>query len=173
MSVRRHYATSRYRHNVYTPRRWVSRLALPLLTSSLLLVAGCTGGSSADQEGSSASGTDAAELTDAVQTEVAEADAVVVVAYADHSAETGGIEAAALVQGVVETGGSCVLSASREGGDPVTGPPSEAEPGPSSTECGVLSLALPAESAGTWSVSVSYTSPSSDLTSEPVEVHVP
>ena len=176
------------------------RRALPIaLTCGLLVLAGCgtgdqdtapasstdgasagatgaSGGAEADGGttggGASADGSPA-EDTDAVQTDAPAETASLVVARAEWSADASGIETAAFVQGLVETGGECTATAEPEDGDAVTSDATEAEAGPATTECGLMTVVLPAGSTGEWAVTVSYTSGSTELTSEPVTVDVP
>ena len=54
-----------------------------------------------------------------------------------------------------------------------SGDPVAAEPGPSTTDCVGLTVALPAGSGGSWEVSVAYTSSATELTSDTMEVQVP
>jgi hypothetical protein len=154
------------------PRTTTSRtLAGAALLSCGLALAACT---PADGEAAgSSSGSSAAVDTDAVQTDAPVTDSAVVVTSAEYAAGTHTIDAFAFVQGLVEDGGSCVLEATQDGVDPVTGPDSAASAGPSTTDCGALTVTLPEGSTGTWEVSVSYTSPRSDLSSAPTEVELP
>jgi hypothetical protein len=132
---------------------------------------GTTGGGE-PADGSPADGSPA-EDTDAVQTDAPAETASLVVARAEWSADASAIETAAFVQGLVETGGECTATAEPEDGDAVTGDATEAEAGPATTECGLMTVVLPAGSTGEWAVTVSYTSGSTELTSETVPVDVP
>ncbi|MGY1775245.1 hypothetical protein ACI8AV_05255 [Geodermatophilus sp. SYSU D00804] len=170
--------------------------AVPLaLTCGLLVLGGCsTGGTQADTTttadgttsagatGSPAdptAGTPAADGSPAVDTDAVQTDAPVdsaslVLARAEWSPGLPGIEAAAFVQGLVETGGECTAVAEpADGGDAVSSEATEAEPGPATTECGALAVVLPEGSTGAWAVTVTYTSGSTELGSETVTVDVP
>jgi hypothetical protein len=147
------------------------------LLGAALLLGACTG----DDEAADAAADDAAtttgpaegdppsEETDSVQTDPPVTGAGLVLTFAEVT--DGVLEAAAFVQGTVEVGGSCVLTAEQDG-TTLEADPVPAEPGPSTTDCGALSLELPADAEGSWTVSVVYTSASSDLTSESLEVTV-
>ena len=134
------------------------------LTCSAALLAGCTSGDS---------DTPAAAETDAVQTDAPVEESALVVTFAEYSAEAGGIEVSALAEGLVEEGGTCVAAATAEDGERLVGEPSEAEPGPATTECGALTIPLPAGNGGTWEVAVTYSSDSTELESPTVEVEIP
>lgn len=112
----------------------------------------------------------AAEDTDAVQTDAPATEASVRLTFVEWAPDSGAIEASAFVQGLVEAGGTCVLVAT-DGDRELTGDPQPAEPGPSTTDCGGLSV--PVEDSGTWRVSVTYSSPATDLRSADAEVEVP
>jgi hypothetical protein len=125
--------------------------------------------SSTDPAGTAGT-TDPAEETDSVQTDAPVADSALVLTSAE--AGPGEVTAAAFVQGVVELGGTCTLVAAQDG-DEVSGDPTEAEPGPSTTDCGPLSLTLPDSAGGTWQVHARYSSATTDLVSTTVEVELP
>lgn len=97
--------------------------------------------------------------------------ASVVITYAEWNPTDGVIEEGSFVQGVVETGGTCVLTLTR-GATSVTasGP---AEPDATTTSCGGLSVPGDQVSSGTWSAVVSYRSDRTEGTSPAVEVTVP
>jgi hypothetical protein len=118
----------------------------------------------------SAGTTDPAEETDSVQTDPPVTDSALVLTSADGG--SGEVTAAAFVQGLVELGGTCTLVAAQDG-DEVTGDPTDAEPGPSTTDCGSLSVTLPDSAGGTWQVHARYSSDTTDLISTTVEVEVP
>ncbi|MEX5718145.1 hypothetical protein [Geodermatophilus maliterrae] len=151
------------------------RVALALLGGALLL-SGCTGGADDDAAASSAAdattegppvGDPPSEEVDAVQTDAPVTERGVVVTYTEVA--DGRLQVGAFVQGVVELGGTCTVTATGEDGSTVTGE-SEAEPGPSSTDCVGLAADLPADASGTWRVSVTYSSGTGDLESDEREV---
>lgn len=131
--------------------------------------AGSGSGSGADSADPAAP-TSPAEETDSVQIDPPAPDSALVLSSAQ--AGSGEVTAAAFVPGLVELGGTCTLVAAQDG-DEVTGDPTEAEPGPSTTDCGSLSLTLPDSAGGTWQVHARYSSPTTDLVSTTVEVEVP
>jgi hypothetical protein len=96
-----------------------------------------------------------------------------VLTYAGWAAGSREIQASAFAQGHVDADATCALSASRAGTPTVTGSPTPATPGPSSTDCGALTLRLPPAASGTWKVSVVYRVGSTRLTSATTEVQVP
>jgi hypothetical protein len=116
--------------------------------------------------------TDSATV-DSVQTDASASSSALVVTSAQYSAGTHGLQVSAFVQGLVETGGTCRANAARSGGSPLTGSPVDAEAGPSTTDCVGLALPLPAGSAGTWQVWVTYASAKAHLTSAKTAVRVP
>lgn len=83
--------------------------------------------------------------------------APVVLTYADWDATSASIEIGAFVQGVVETGGQCSATASRNGVAAVTDVV-QGEPDADSTSCPGLSLAGAELEPGVWSVVVTYAS---------------
>lgn len=115
----------------------------------------------------------ASEAVDSVQPDIAVPSATLVMTFAEYTADTGSIDAAAFVNGLVESGGTCVLSATRSGQTTQTSPEVTAEAGAATTDCGGLRLDVTAAGAGTWSVSARYESGTTTLTSAPVEVQVP
>ena len=132
--------------------------------------AGDAGTGSSTDPATTAGTTDPAEQTDSVQTDPPVADSALVLTSAE--AGSGEVTGAAFVQGVVELGGTCTLVAAQDG-DEVSGEPTEAEPGPSTTDCGPLNLTLPDSAGGTWQVHARYSSATTDLVSTTVEVEVP
>lgn len=116
--------------------------------------------------------TDSATV-DSVQTDASASSSALVVTSAQYSAGTHGLQVSAFVQGLVETGGTCRANAARSGASPLTGSPVDAEAGPSTTDCVGLTLPLPAGSAGTWQVWVTYASAKAHLTSAKTAVRVP
>lgn len=124
---------------------------------------------------SAASSHPAAVDTDSVQTDapVTAVDSAVVLTYAGWSSGSRALEASAFAQGHVDADATCALMASRPGAPPVTGAPSPATPGPSSTDCGSLTLRLPTGASGSWTVSVLYAVNGARLTSNSTQVQVP
>ncbi|MFW3171944.1 hypothetical protein [Geodermatophilus sp. CPCC 206100] len=158
-----------------SPRR-VGHVAGALLGGALLLSA-CTG-QGEDPSASPAQRTDQVEVPpsdapseqiDTVQTDAPVTTAALVLTFAEASPGGDSIEAAAFIQGAVEAGGRCVLTAEQDG-TTLESDPSEPEAGPSTTECGALSIDVPSDAEGTWAVSVTYTSATTELTSETREV---
>ena len=152
------------------PVRRLPLLLCSLLGASLLLTA-CTG-DSVDE--SPAADTAAAVDTDTVQTDPPVRTAAVVVTFAEFTPATQRIGAAAHVQGLLETGGTCTLTAVPEDGSAsVVGKPGAAEPGAATTDCGELGVEVPEGSTGAWQVSVTYSSPTTELSSPAIEVRLP
>ena len=143
--------------------------AAPAPTSASEGAAATTQEAQASTSGASTSAAD----VDSVQTDAPPAEAALVMTFAEYSAGTGSIDASAFAQGLVESGGTCVLSATRDGGAPLTGTATPAEPGPGTTDCGSLGLDLPADGSGTWTATVGYESDSTSLTSNAMDVEVP
>lgn len=77
----------------------------------------------------------------------------------------------ATVPEVVEQGGVCTLTVSK-GATTVSGS-FTALPSASSTDCGSMALSSPSFSAGTWTVSVAYASPTAAGTLSDYEVTIP
>lgn len=115
----------------------------------------------------------ATEDRDAVQTDAAPTGPELVVTFAEFDAAARSIVAGASVQGLVEEGGTCVLSVSPATGGGALTVERTAEAGPSSTDCGALEVPLPDEATGTWRVEVAYASPGTRVTSPGTEVQVP
>jgi len=111
---------------------------------------------------------------DTVQTDPPTRDRAVVVTYAEYSAADRRIDVSAFVQGVIESGGRCVVHATPTGGAPLTGPPSAAQDGATTTDCGALTLPVPARVTGSLAVSVTYSpATGADLSSPSTEVQIP
>lgn len=141
----------------------------PLALGLALLLGACTGGAPA-----ASPATTPAVDTDSVQTDAPVTSPAVTVSFAEYAPGAESIEAGALVEGLVEDGGTCVLTAAHEGGEQIQGPGNAGEPGPSTTDCGLLTVPLPrTESGATWLVTVTYSSPTTQLSSQPVEVTLP
>jgi hypothetical protein len=117
----------------------------------------------------------AAEDTDSVQTDppVTAVDSAVVLTYAGWSPADRLVQGSAFAQGHLDADATCVLTASRAGAATVTGTPTAATPGPSSTDCGPLTLRLPSSATGSWQIAVVYAVGGTRLTSSPTEVQVP
>lgn len=97
----------------------------------------------------------------------------VVLTFADWDADSSTIEAGAFVQGLVESGGTCTITAARSGSTSGTATASvPGEPDVSSTTCPALSLSGNLTS-GSWTVQVQYTSETSSGTSSPTTVVIP
>lgn len=77
----------------------------------------------------------------------------------------------ATVPEVVEQGGVCTLTATR--GTATVSGSFTALPSASSTDCGSMALSSPSFSAGTWTVSVAYASPTAAGTLSDYEVTIP
>ncbi|CAB4904140.1 MAG: hypothetical protein F2825_02260 [Actinobacteria bacterium] len=85
--------------------------------------------------------------------------------------DRGALEVDGFVTGVVESGGTCLLTATR-GGDTVTAEV-VAEPDASTTQCGAVTIAADELSPGTWNAVLSYRSATSVGAADAVEVDVP
>lgn len=79
-----------------------------------------------------------------------------------------GVYASGLVTGVTEDTGTCTLTATS--GSSTASGTIEAAPSASAMNCGRISVAVP---AGDWTLSLSYSSATSQGTSETVTVHRP
>jgi hypothetical protein len=110
---------------------------------------------------------------DAVQTDAPVTEQSVVVTYAQPSTDGSSIEVNAFVEGLVEDGGTCTATAEPTDGPAATSPGSAAEAGPATTDCGSMSIPLPAGADGSWELTVSYVSGSTELTSPATEVELP
>lgn len=95
----------------------------------------------------------------------------VVVTVASWNPSASDVELGAFVQGVVETGGKCVVTM-RKGSQQATGQ-AAALPNAKNTSCGDLRVAGSAVSTGSWTATVTYTSPTSSGTSAPTTIEVP
>ncbi len=69
----------------------------------------------------------------------------------------------AIVSGVIEAGGTCTVTASRSGANPVT-KSGAAVDNVSNTNCAPITFSSSELSAGDWSLKVTYTSPTSEGT---------
>ena len=81
------------------------------------------------------------------------------------------VELGAYVQGVVETGGKCVVTITK-GSQQASGQ-AAAVPNAKNTSCGDLRVAGSAVSTGSWTATVAYTSPTSSGISAPTTIEVP
>ncbi|TWX40273.1 hypothetical protein ES689_02055 [Frigoribacterium sp. ACAM 257] len=93
------------------------------------------------------------------------------VTFDQWTAESSTLTVGATVPEVVEQGGVCTLTATR-GAATVSGS-FTALPSASSTDCGSMALSSPSFSAGTWTVSVAYASPTAAGTLSDYEVTIP
>lgn len=95
---------------------------------------------------------------DDVATDTAEpARAAVQITYAGADEAAGGMAVGAYVAGLVERGGYCVLTLSRDGASATA--QSESVADASTTSCGQLLVPFSEVTAGTWTADVTYTSP--------------
>jgi len=97
-------------------------------------------------------------------------DVDVFVTYAGWDAGTGEVEVAGFVSGVIEDGGTCRLTAERNGATASAESPGMANA--STTSCGSLLLSGDELGAGTWSVVLSYESATSAGSSSSTTVEV-
>jgi hypothetical protein len=81
------------------------------------------------------------------------------------------VEVSGFVSGVVEDGGTCLVTLTH-GGDTVTAS-REGLADATTTACGVIELGDPDMSSGWWQAVLSYESKTSSGTSDPVDVLVP
>jgi hypothetical protein len=81
------------------------------------------------------------------------------------------VEVGAYLAGVAESGGTCTLTLTGVAGTATA--QVTAEPDAASTSCPTLAVPGAELSSGTWSAVVSYASPSTSGTSDPVDVVVP
>ncbi|BDZ51515.1 hypothetical protein GCM10025867_37560 [Frondihabitans sucicola] len=72
------------------------------------------------------------------------------------------------VNGLVDTGGTCTVTASR--GDSTVTQRFSASPGPTSTDCGAMALTSPRFVHGTWSLIIAYSSLRASGTSAAMQV---
>ena len=79
------------------------------------------------------------------------------ITYAGPDDAAGGIAVGAYVAGLIEEGGRCALTLSKEGES--AGAESEALPDASTTSCGQLVVPFSELEPGTWTAEVTYTSP--------------
>jgi hypothetical protein len=81
------------------------------------------------------------------------------------------LEVDGFVSGVVESGGTCRLTATRSG-ETVT-VEGEGEPDASTTQCGALTIEADELDEGEWRAVLSYESPTSTGAADPVDIEVP
>jgi hypothetical protein len=93
------------------------------------------------------------------------------VTFDQWTAGTSTLTVGATVPEVVEQGGVCTLTATR--GTATVSGSFTALPSASSTDCGSMALASPSFTAGTWTVSVAYASPTAAGTLSDYEVTIP
>jgi hypothetical protein len=99
------------------------------------------------------------------------AKAQVVLAYADWDPAGARLEAAGFVSGLIQSGGTCTLTATLSG-RAVTAT-SDAEADATTTNCGQLTLPADQLVPGEWDVTLSYRSATHSGTSQPTTVTVP
>lgn len=92
------------------------------------------------------------------------------ITYADWNPEARVVEAGGILPDVVEVGGVCTLTLSKDG-ESVTATV-EGLPDARSTNCGGLVIA-DTLSAGTWSAVIDYRSARTEASSEPAQVQIP
>ena len=83
--------------------------------------------------------------------------AAVQITYAGPDDAAGGIAVGAYVSGLIEEGGTCALTLSKDGES--AGAESEALPDASTTSCGQMIVPFSELEPGTWAAEVTYTSP--------------
>jgi hypothetical protein len=88
--------------------------------------------------------------------------------YYDFTASSSTLEVGGNVPGLVDSGGSCIVTATR-GAVTVT-QTFTASPQASSTECGTMRLASPKLTSGTWNLTIGYRSPRAAGASPSTEV---
>lgn len=98
-------------------------------------------------------------------------DGEVFITYAQWSNTTSAVEVGGYVAGVVEDDGTCTLTLTR--GEVVVTGTIAGTPDATSTSCGGLTISGDELGTGHWNAVVTYDSPSSHATSEPVDVEVP
>jgi len=99
------------------------------------------------------------------------ADVVPLVTFDQWSAETSTLTIGATVPGVVETGGTCSITA--RNGDVTVDGSFSAVASASSTDCGSMALQSSTLTSGDWSVSVVYASATSTGSTTDYEVTIP
>ncbi len=72
------------------------------------------------------------------------------------------------VSGLVDSGGTCTVTLTR--GTATVTKSFAASPGPSSTDCGAMTVSSPTLTSGSWSLTIAYSSPRARGTSSPTEV---
>ena len=99
------------------------------------------------------------------------AKAQVFLAYADWDPAGARLEAAGFVSGLIQSGGTCTLTATLNGRSVTT--TSDAEADATTTNCGQLTLPADQLVPGEWDVTLSYRSATHRGTSQPTPVTVP
>ncbi|SDQ09602.1 hypothetical protein SAMN05428996_0501 [Quadrisphaera sp. DSM 44207] len=92
------------------------------------------------------------------------------VTYSGWDPDRRALEVSAYVPGVVESGGSCALSALR--GSSRLSASAAAVPDASTTVCGQLLLPVTGRASGTWALTVTYSSPGSPAVSTSTNLEV-
>lgn len=97
------------------------------------------------------------------------------ISFADWDVQQNGISVSATVPGIVESGGTCTITATSDSGSesPTVSGDYPASPSADSTECGSNVLASTELTSGTWSVTVSYVSERSSGISAASSVTIP
>lgn len=97
--------------------------------------------------------------------------AYIQVSYAAWDETAGGVTVEGFVPSVVESTGTCTLALTKDGDTVTTSVPGT--PSASTTSCGGAVVPASELSAGTWTAVLTYESPTSTASAEPVEVTVP
>jgi hypothetical protein len=100
-----------------------------------------------------------------------EAGASVFVTDAIWNSGTKSVEIGSFVQGVVESGGTCTVTMTKDG--KTASASGAAEEGATTTWCGVIAVPASQLSSGRWSAVVTYKSASTHGSSDPKQVTVP
>ena len=112
-----------------------------------------------------------AVATDAPVTVAPSTEGRIFLTYSEWNAGTDAIEVGGYLDGVVESDGTCTLTATKDGASVQSTAPGISDA--SSTSCAGLSLPGDQLSSGAWSVVLSYESGASRGSSDPIEVEVP
>jgi hypothetical protein len=113
-----------------------------------------------------------AVATDApVTTEPAVPDGDIFLTYSEWNATTNAIEVGGYLDGVVESDGTCTLTTTKGADSAHASAPGISDA--TSTSCAGLSIPGDQLSSGNWSVVLTYESPASRGSSQPVQVQVP
>jgi hypothetical protein len=131
---------------------------------------GSADGPATPPSSSRASGTAASSGT-ASRTVPAKLSVQVATTYFGFDASSGGVLAGGFVDGVIESGGTCTLTLSRNGA--VATGTSQAEPDATTTSCGEVRVDRGSLSSGDWTGVLSYSSRGAAGASQPFSVKVP